>query len=66
MAVLDPIKVTIQNMPAGQRKDVSVPNFPADESKGSHTVPLSNVVFIERADFREVCKIFSFHVLFCT
>ena len=53
MAVLDPIKVTITNFP-GSPTEVQVPNFPADESKGHHTIPLDNTLYIERDDFREV------------
>ena len=36
------------------QSDVQVPNFPADEAKGSHVVPFTNIVFIEQSDFREV------------
>ena len=53
MAVLDPIKVTITNFP-GSPTEVQVPDFPADESKGHHTIPLDNTLYIERDDFREV------------
>ena len=54
MAVLEPLKLTIKNFPADHPGTVHVPNFPADESKGSHTVPFSNTLFIEQSDFREV------------
>ncbi|KAL8558848.1 putative glutamine--tRNA ligase [Nucella lapillus] len=53
MAVLDPLKVVIQNFPADHPGVVTVPNFPADESKGSHSVPLTSTIYIERSDFRE-------------
>ncbi|XP_072276713.1 glutamine--tRNA ligase isoform X1 [Pyxicephalus adspersus] len=56
MAVLEPLKVTITNFPAEKAFDVSVPNFPADESKGFHTVPFSSTVYIEQTDFREVME----------
>ncbi|XP_068108759.1 glutamine--tRNA ligase [Hyperolius riggenbachi] len=56
MAVLEPLKVTITNFPAEKAFDVPVPNFPADESKGSHTVPFSSTVYIEQTDFREVME----------
>lgn len=52
MAVLDPLKVTITNL-GDAPKEVSVPNFPADEGKGCHKVPFGATVFIERDDFRE-------------
>ncbi|PVD25217.1 hypothetical protein C0Q70_15715 [Pomacea canaliculata] len=54
MAVLEPLKVVIENFPADvTRREVTVPNFPGDESRGSHIVPFTEVVFIERSDFRE-------------
>ena len=54
MAVLEPLKVTITNLPSDAPSDVNVPNFPADESKGHHKVPLRKVIYIEKSDFREV------------
>jgi glutaminyl-tRNA synthetase len=54
MAVLYPLKVTITNLPAELASSLRVPNFPADETKGFHEVPLSSTVFIEQSDFREV------------
>lgn len=56
MAVLEPLKVTITNLPAGAPTSVQVPDFPANEAKGSHTVPFSKVVYIEQSDFREVME----------
>uniref|UniRef100_A0A3Q2SSW7 Glutamine--tRNA ligase n=1 Tax=Fundulus heteroclitus TaxID=8078 RepID=A0A3Q2SSW7_FUNHE len=53
MAVLEPLKVTITNLPKGTKMDVRVPNFPANEAKGSHTVPFTHTIFIEQSDFRE-------------
>jgi glutaminyl-tRNA synthetase len=54
MAVLEPLKVTIVNLPADAPSEVSMPNFPADESKGSHTVPFGKTLYIEQSDFKEV------------
>lgn len=89
MAVLDPLKVTITNLPENSKvctrrkstditlllgdskyfvysnsyycplplqSDVQVPDFPANEAKGSHVVPFTSTVFIEQSDFREVSK----------
>ncbi|KAE8612329.1 hypothetical protein XENTR_v10012814 [Xenopus tropicalis] len=56
MAILEPLKVTITNFPTEKAIDVSVPNFPADESKGFHVVPFSSTVYIEKSDFREVME----------
>nr|XP_055024703.1 glutamine--tRNA ligase [Misgurnus anguillicaudatus] len=56
MAVLEPLKVTITNLPANAQKKLQVPDFPANESKGSHTISFSKTIFIEQADFREVME----------
>ncbi|XP_031700186.1 glutamine--tRNA ligase [Anarrhichthys ocellatus] len=56
MAVLDPLKVTITNLPQNSKLDVRVPDFPANEAKGSHTVPFTRTIFIEQGDFREVME----------
>uniref|UniRef100_A0A8D0GWU1 glutamine--tRNA ligase n=1 Tax=Sphenodon punctatus TaxID=8508 RepID=A0A8D0GWU1_SPHPU len=55
MAVLEPLRLTITNFPQPHKAlEVSVPNFPADETKGFHKVPFQPAVFIEQSDFREV------------
>ena len=52
MAVLDPIKVTIENYNGSE--EIDAPYFPHDIPKeGSRKIPFSNVVFIEREDFSE-------------
>ncbi|XP_053576782.1 glutamine--tRNA ligase [Bombina bombina] len=56
MAVLEPLKVTITNFPEQKAIDVTVPNFPANESKGFHTVPFTSTVYIEQTDFKEVME----------
>ncbi|KAL3851861.1 hypothetical protein ACJMK2_015562 [Sinanodonta woodiana] len=53
MAVLDPLKVTITNFPNNHKGEVTVPDFPADEKRGSHNVPISATIFIEKSDFKE-------------
>ncbi|KAH3819313.1 glutamine--tRNA ligase-like isoform X1 [Dreissena polymorpha] len=53
MAVLDPLKVTITNFPGDHSGELTVPDFPADESRGSHKIPFTKTVYIERSDFRE-------------
>ena len=52
--MLDPLKVTIANFPEDHPGDLTVPNFPADEKRGSHKVPFGKTIFIEKSDFREV------------
>lgn len=53
MAVLEPLKVTITNLPPGAPSTISVPNFPANEAKGFHSVPFRKTLFIEQSDFKE-------------
>ena len=61
MAVLDPLKVTITNFPKNHSGTVEVPDFPADESRGKHKIPINNVIYIEQEDFKEVrCHAFYF------
>ncbi|KAF1345054.1 tRNA synthetases class I, catalytic domain-containing protein [Delphinella strobiligena] len=54
MLVLDPIKVIIDNLPADYLEERDVPYDPKDKSKGSHKIPLTNTIYIDRDDFREV------------
>jgi glutaminyl-tRNA synthetase len=53
MAVLDPIKLVIENYPEGKTEDLIVKNHPSDESQGTRIVPFSGELFIEAEDFRE-------------
>jgi glutaminyl-tRNA synthetase len=53
MAVLDPLKVTITNYPADGIEWLDSPNHPKDETMGSRKLPFGQVVYIDRADFRE-------------
>jgi glutaminyl-tRNA synthetase len=55
MAVLNPLKVVIDNYPAGQIEEfVEVQNNPEDPSAGTRQVPFSRELYIEQDDFREV------------
>jgi glutaminyl-tRNA synthetase len=54
MAVLRPLKVTLENYPAGQVEEFDVANNPEDPAVGTRKVPFSRVLYIERDDFREV------------
>lgn len=53
MAVLDPIKVVIENYPADKVELLDAPNHPNNEDMGSRELPFTREVFIEREDFRE-------------
>ncbi len=53
MAVLNPLKVTITNYPEGKVEYMSLENNPEDSESGSHQVPFSRELYIEREDFME-------------
>ncbi|MDX6913949.1 glutamine--tRNA ligase [Pectobacterium carotovorum] len=53
MAVLDPVKVVIENLPAGHEEFVAMPNHPNKPEMGSRQVAFSREIYIDRADFRE-------------
>ncbi|MCJ7625459.1 MAG: glutamine--tRNA ligase/YqeY domain fusion protein [Anaerolineaceae bacterium] len=54
MAVLDPLKVVIENYPEGQDEAFEVPHYPQDtERKETRIVPFSRELYIEREDFME-------------
>lgn len=52
MAVLDPIKVVIENYPEDKVEQLSAPNHPS-EDMGERIVPFSRELYIEAEDFRE-------------
>lgn len=54
MAVLNPLKVVLTNLPEGHEEILTFPNHPKDDSFGSRTVPFSREVWIEQDDFAEV------------
>jgi len=53
MAVLNPLKVVIENYPEGQVEEMDVPNHPANPEFGKRKVPFSGVIYIEKDDFME-------------
>lgn len=53
MAVIDPIKLVIENWPAGEVEWKDVPNNPEDESAGTRKIPFTGEAWIEREDFME-------------
>ncbi|WJG07884.1 glutamine--tRNA ligase [Aliiglaciecola sp. LCG003] len=53
MAVLDPVKIVIENYPEGQTEQLQAANHPNDETKGSRILPFGKQVLIEAEDFRE-------------
>ena len=53
MAVLNPLKVVIENYPEGTVEDMEAVNNPEDPGAGTRRVPFSRVLYIEQDDFRE-------------
>ena len=53
LAVLRPLKVVIENYPAGRDEDVEAVNNPEDRTAGTRKLPFSREIFIERDDFME-------------
>lgn len=54
MAVLDPLRVVIENYPEDQVEYFDAPYFPQDkENNATRVVPFSRVIYIERDDFLE-------------
>lgn len=53
MAVLNPVKLVITNYPEGQSEILYLENNPEEANSGTHEVPFSRELYIEREDFRE-------------
>jgi len=53
MAVLKPLKLTIENYPEGRIEEFDAPNHPADPTLGTRVVRFSREVYIEQDDFHE-------------
>jgi len=53
MAVLNPVKVVLENYPDGRVEEMDVVNNPEDPSAGTRKVPFSRELFIEADDFME-------------
>lgn len=53
MAVIDPVRLVIENLPVGHVETLQVVNHPNNPDAGTHEVPFSREIYIDRADFRE-------------
>ena len=53
MAVLHPVRLIIDNYPAGRVEEIDAENNPEDPESGSRRIPFSRELYIEREDFRE-------------
>ena len=54
VAVLDPIKLVLENVPPGHSEDCHAPNHPQQPETGKRALPFSRELWIEREDFQEV------------
>ncbi|WMQ73854.1 MAG: Glutamine--tRNA ligase [Sodalis sp.] len=53
MAVIDPVRVVIESLPAGYEQNITMPNHPNKPEMGIRQVAFSREIYIDRADFRE-------------
>ena len=53
MAVLEPVKLVIENFEEGKVENLTVANHPNKPEMGSREVPFTREIWIEREDFRE-------------
>ncbi|QIG90691.1 glutamine--tRNA ligase/YqeY domain fusion protein [Chryseobacterium sp. POL2] len=53
MAVVDPVKLIIENYPEDKEEFLETENNPEDENAGSRQIPFSRELYIEREDFME-------------
>ena len=54
MAVIDPVKLVLANLPEGHEETLTFSNHPKDDSFGKRQIPFSRELWIEREDFAEV------------
>ncbi|QJD66778.1 glutamine--tRNA ligase/YqeY domain fusion protein [Xanthomonas campestris pv. badrii] len=54
MAVIEPLKLVLSNLPEGHTETLQFSNHPKDESFGTREVPFARELWIEREDFAEV------------
>ncbi len=53
VAVLNPVKLILENIPEGHTEDCFAPNHPQNPDLGKRAMPLSRALWIEREDFQE-------------
>ena len=54
MAVLDPLRLVLTNLPDAHEETLRFANHPKDETQGARDIPFSRELWIEREDFAEV------------
>lgn len=53
MGVLDPIKLVLVNYPEGKEETLIATDNPEDKNSGTHEIPFSGELYIEKEDFKE-------------
>ena len=53
MAVLDPIKLVIENYPEGESEELEALNNPTDERAGTRMIPFARELWVERDDYMD-------------
>ncbi|AER55753.1 glutaminyl-tRNA synthetase [Pseudoxanthomonas spadix BD-a59] len=54
MAVVDPLRLVLTNLPEGHEETLTFSNHPKDETQGTRQIPFSRELWIEREDFAEL------------
>lgn len=54
MVVLDPVPVIIDDLPDDYLEELDMPFSPKDARLGSHAIPFTKTIYIDRSDFREI------------
>ncbi len=53
LAVINPVKLVIENYPDDSSEELQAPNHPNDDAMGTRTLPFGREIYIEADDFRE-------------
>ena len=54
MAVIEPVKLVIENYPQEKVESLSAPNHPQNEGMGNRKISFSREIYIDKADFQEI------------
>ena len=54
MAVIEPVKLVIENYPQEKVESISAPNHPQNEEMGNRKISFSREIYIDKADFQEI------------
>jgi glutaminyl-tRNA synthetase len=52
MVVLKPLRLVLTNWPADRVEVRRAPNFPKQDERGFHDIPLSKIIYIDHSDFQ--------------